>query len=341
MRRSAEEKREIIHIVEHSQLSVTQTLQELDVPRSSFYRWYGAYLEEGEEGLIDKRPQPRQFWNRIPDTVRKKVVDLALEHPDQSSRQLAWLFTDQEGYFISESSVYRILKCFDLIESPAFQVITATDTFKHPTKRVNELWQTDFTYFKIIGWGWYFLSTVLDDYSRYILAWKLTPTMSALDVQETLQTALNRTGLDHVQVRHRPRLLSDNGSCYLSKDLKAFLDSKHIEHTRGAPYHPMTQGKIERYHRSMKNVVKLQNYYYPWELEQEIARFVDYYNHQRYHESLNNLTPADVYFGRDKEVAVETTPACSGRHADNERDRRQTEIRICLENNLECIGHLF
>ena len=198
--------------------------------------------------------------------------------------------------------MYRILKGYDLIESPAFTVIKAADTFKHPTTRVNELWQTDFTYFKITGWGWYYLSTILDDFSRFILAFKLTNTMSALDVQDTLQMALDKTGLDHVLVQHRPRLLSDNGSCYVSGKLKTFLESKRIEHTRGAPYHPMTQGKIERYHRSMKNVVKLQNYYYPWELEQEIARFVDYYNHHRYHESLDNLTPADVYFGRDKEV---------------------------------------
>ena len=103
VRRSAEEKREIIHIVEHSGMSVNKTLKELDVPRSSFYRWYAAYQEEGEDGLIDKRPQPRQFWNRIPDDVRQDVVDLALEHSDKSPRQLAWQFTDQEGYFISES----------------------------------------------------------------------------------------------------------------------------------------------------------------------------------------------------------------------------------------------
>ena len=302
IRRSAAEKREIIHIVEHSQLSVTQTLEELEVPRSSFYRWYRDYLEEGEEGLIDKQSQPGQFWNRIPDTVRKQVVDLALEYPDQSSRQLAWLFTDQEGYFISESSVYRILKRYDLIESPAFEIIQAADQFKNPTKRVNELWQTDFTYFKIIGWGWYFLSTILDDYSRYILAWKLTSTMTAQDVQDTLELAIDKTGIEYVQVRHRPRLLSDNGSCYVSKDLKTYLESKHMVHTRGAPYHPMTQGKIERYHRSMKNIVKLQNYYSPWELERELASFVEYYNHQRYHEALDNMVPADVYFGRQKEV---------------------------------------
>ena len=293
---------EVVHLVEHSSLSVKRTLEELNVPRSTFYRWYKRYQEEGEVGLIDQQPNPRQIWNRIPREVKQQVVDLALQHPDRSPRQIAWMFTDKEGYFISESSAYRILKGYDLVESPAFTVISAANHFKHPTKRVNELWQTDFTYFKILGWGWYYLSTVLDDFSRYILAWKLTPTMNANDVQDTLQIALTKTGLDHVLVEHRPRLLSDNGSCYLSKDLKFFLDRKHIEHTRGAPYHPMTQGKIERYHRSMKNIVNLQNYFLPGELESQIASFVDYYNNHRYHESLDNLTPADMYFGRAKEV---------------------------------------
>ena len=180
--------------------------------------------------------------------------------------------------------------------------MSAKDKFEHPTKRVNELWQTDFTYFKIMNWGWYYLSTILDDFSRCILAWKLTSTMNAMDVQETLEIALRKTGLDHVNVLLRPRLLSDNGSCYLSHDLENYLQRKHIEHTRGAPYHPMTQGKIERYHRSMKNVVKLQNYYSPEELERELTHFVEYYNNQRYHESLDNLTPMDVYTGKAKEV---------------------------------------
>ena len=143
---------------------------------------------------------------------------------------------------------------------------------------------------------------MLDDYSRYILAWKLTPTMAATDVQETLEKALAYARLDRVRVQHRPRLLSDNGPCYVSGELRRFLESRRMEHTRGAPYHPMTQGKIERHHRSMKNIVQLRNYAYPWDLEREIARFVDYYNHQRYHESLGNVTPADVYFGRAKEV---------------------------------------
>ena len=302
IRRSEAEKREIIHLVEHSALSVKKTLDELQVPRSTFYRWYKQYLEEGEEGLIDHRPNPHQIWNRIPQEMKQQVVELALEHPERSPRQIAWLFTDEKGYFISESSAYRILKSFDLVESPAFRIMSAADEFKHPTQRIHELWQTDFTYFKIQGWGWYYLSTVLDDFSRYILAWKLTPSMSTTDVQETLLMALASTGLDQVLVEHRPRLLSDNGSCYVSGELRSFLDHRHIQHTRSAPYHPMTQGKIERYHRSMKNIVNLQNYFLPSQLETEIASFVNYYNHQRYHESLDNLTPADIYFSRAKEV---------------------------------------
>jgi transposase InsO family protein len=180
--------------------------------------------------------------------------------------------------------------------------MSAAEKYPHPTHQVHELWQTDFTYFKIQRWGWYYLSTVLDDFSRYIIAWKLTTTMAAIDVQDTLLLAFAATGLDHVLVQHRPRLLSDNGACYVSEQLRTFLQNKQMEHTRSAPYHPMTQGKIERYHRSMKNIVNLQNYYLPTQLEIEIASFVHYYNHERYHESLDNLTPADVYFGRAKEV---------------------------------------
>ena len=170
MRRSQEEKREIIHLVEHSELPMRRTLDELNVPRSTFYRWYRQYQEEGEEGLIDRRPKPHQFLNHIPHAVREQVVKLALEHPDQSSRQVAWHFTDERGYFISESSVYRILKGFDLVESPGFRMITAKDEFQNPTQRVNELWQTDFIDVRIMRWSWYYLSTVPDDYSRCILA---------------------------------------------------------------------------------------------------------------------------------------------------------------------------
>ena len=302
IRYTPEEKMEIIHLVEHSNLSVKKTLEELQVPRSTFYSWYQRYQEHGMDGLKNKKLKVKQFWNRIPDHVRGQIVNLALEYPDESPRQLTYRFIDEKAYFVSESSVYRILKGYDLIESPAFEVITARNKFDNPTKRVNEMWQTDFTQFLVVDWGWYYLSTVLDDYSRYILAYKLSPTMNAQDAEDTLKIALAKAEIDKVKVYHKPRLLSDNGPAYHSADLAQFLKERRIDHIYGAPYHPMTQGKIERWHRSMKNVIKLQNYYSPSELERAIAEWAEYYNNQRYHESLENVTPADVYFGREKEI---------------------------------------
>jgi putative transposase len=123
-------------------------------------------------------------------------------------------------------------------------------------------------------------------------------TMGAADVTETLNQALAITGVDQIRVKHWPRLLSDNGPAYLSGELREYLGERKMAHTRGAPYHPQTQGKIERYHRTMKNVVKLQHYYFPWELEAAFRDFVAYYNNERYHEAIEDVTPADVYFGR-------------------------------------------
>ena len=302
MRYSQSEKMEIIRMVEESDLPVKRTLQELDVPKSTFYGWYRRYESGGFDGLEDRSGGPNKFRNRIPDEEREKVVEFALKSPEKTPRELAFDITDKEGYFISESSVYRILKAFDLITSPAYIVLSASDKFRHQTKRINELWQTDFTYFKITGWGWYYFSSVLDDYSRYIITWKLFSSMSAADVQELLDHAIAKTGVTQVKVRHRPRLLSDNGPCYISSQLKNYLEEQKINHIRGRPYHPMTQGKIERFHRSMKNVINLENYYYPWELEKRLEEFVNYYNHERYHESIDNLTPADVFAGRREKV---------------------------------------
>ncbi len=302
MRHSQSEKMEIIRIVEGSSLGVKRTLAELDINRSTFYGWYRRYAEGGYDGLAVRPPQRQRFWNAIPPHVRTRVVETALEHEAKSPRELAWLITDTQGYYISESSVYRILKAHDLITSPNYTVLSAKDKFDQPTVRVNEMWQTDFTYLKVVHWGWYYLSTVLDDYSRYILSWRLCTGMSASDVKDTVDDAIARSGVEHVRIRHRPRLLSDNGPCYVSAELRNYLEEQGLGHVRGRPYHPMTQGKIERYHRSMKSILLLEHYYSPGELEAHIGRFVEFYNNQRYHESLDNVTPADVYFGRSARI---------------------------------------
>jgi len=256
MRYPASEKLEIIRLVERSSRPAKWTLDKLGVPRPTFYRWYDRYLEYGEDGLVDRAPMPRAVWNRIPHEVRSELLNMALDIPELSPRELAVRFTDTKGYFVSESSVYRLLKAHDLISSPAFIVMKAASEFKDKTTAINQMWQTDFTYFKIIGWGWMYLSTVLDDFSRYIISWKLCSTM------------------------------------------KTSVKDNRMSHVRGAPYHPQTQGKIERWHQTLKNRILLENYFLPGDLERQIESFVEHYNHHRYHESLKNVTPADVYFGR-------------------------------------------
>jgi len=305
MRYPASEKLEIIRLVEQSYLPVRQTLEKLGVSRPTFYRWYDLYQTAGPEALEDKTPRPERVWNRIPDKVRGQLVQLASDEPELSPRELATRFTDTKSYFVSEASVYRLLKDHDLIASPAYIVMKAADEFKDKTTAPNQLWQTDFTYLKVIGWGWFYLSTILDDFSRYIVAWKLCTTMNVGDVTQTLDLALQASGVDRAKVVQRPRLLSDNGPSYISADLAEWLDNRNMGHVRGAPCHPQTQGKIERWHQTLKNRILLENYYLPGDLEAQIGRFVDHYNHRRYHESLSNLPPADVYFGRAQTILLE------------------------------------
>ena len=130
MRYPASEKLEIIRIVEQSHQSIKRTLEQIGVSRPTFYRWYDLYRRFGEAGLEGKRSGTSNVWNRIPDTVRQQVVDLALDEPELSPRELAVTFTDTKGYFVSEASVYRLLKACDLITSPAFIVVKAADEFK-------------------------------------------------------------------------------------------------------------------------------------------------------------------------------------------------------------------
>ena len=185
------------------------------------------------------------------------------------------------------------------------------------------------TYFKIIGWGWMYLSTVLDDFSRYIIAWKLCTNMRAEDVTDTLDLALAASGCDSATVLHKPRLLSDNpvlsfaegGPCYIAGDLAEYIEANKMSHVRGAPMHPQTQGKIERWHQTMKNRILLENYFLPGDLEAQIEAFVEHYNHRRYHESLSNVTPADAYFGRAASILKQ-----------RERIKRQTIERRRLQH---------
>ncbi len=145
MRYPASEKAEIIRLVEQSHLPIRRTLEKLGIPRATFYRWVELYQTGGPEALEDRPSRPSRVWNRIPDEVRAKVIDLALEQPELSPRELAVRFTDKQRYFVSEASVYRLLKAHDLITSPAYIDINAADEFHDKTTAPYQLCRTDFT----------------------------------------------------------------------------------------------------------------------------------------------------------------------------------------------------
>ena len=139
MRYPASEKAEIIRLVEQSHLPAKRTLDKLGIPRATFYRWCDRYRDGGPEALTDHRSRPDRVWNRIPDDVRRQIIDLALELPELSPRELAVRFTDEKKYFVSEASVYRLLKAHDLITSPAYVVIKAANEFKEKTTEYSYL----------------------------------------------------------------------------------------------------------------------------------------------------------------------------------------------------------
>ena len=149
-----------------------------------------------------------------------------------------------------------------------------------------------------MGWGYYYLVTVLDDYSRFILAWKLQRDMTADSLIEVVQLAIDATGMTEVPVEDHTKLLSDNGSGYVSRAFRDYLHLVGIHHILASPFHPQTNGKLERYHQSIKQEVNQLLYQMPSDLEQAIAAFVDYYNYRRYHKALGNVTPDDVLQGR-------------------------------------------
>jgi putative transposase len=289
---SAVEKATVLNMVETMLRGKRQALMALGIPKSSYYRWRQGQPDSGNR----KRP-----WNRITPEEEDKVLTVARESPELSSRQLSAWITDNEGFAVSESTVYRILRREGLVKRQEMQ-LTAANEYHTKTTRPHQMWATDASYFRVVGWGYYYLVTVMDDYSRFILAWKLQKDMSANSLIEVVQEAVDATGMTDVPVEDRTKLLSDNGAGYVSRAFRDYLRLVGIGHILAAPFHPQTNGKVERYQQSLKREVNQLPYELPSQLERAIANFVDYYNYHRYHKALGNVMPADVLYGRREEI---------------------------------------
>ena len=288
---SLAERAGILAQVENQSGGKRQALLEMGVPRSTYYRW-----RKGSE--TRKRRTP---WNQITPDEERRILAVARELSELSSRQLSIWITDYEGFAVSESTVYRILRREGLVKRQEIQLVAAKE-YHNKTTRPHQMWATDASYFKVVGWGYYYLVTVMDDYSRFILGWKLQKDMSSDSLIEVVQEAVDATGMTDVPVDNRTRLLSDNGSGYVSRAFRDYLNLVGIGHILAAPYHPQTNGKIERYQQSLKKQVNQLPYELPSQLEKAITEFVDYYNYRRYHKALGNVTPADVLYGRREQI---------------------------------------
>ncbi len=286
------EKATILAQVESQSMGKRQALAELGVPKSTYYRWRRRQPDPGNK----RRP-----WNRITPDEDRRILAAAREFPELSSRQLAAWITDNEGFAASESTVYRVLRREGLVKRQETQ-LSAANEYHTKTTRPHQMWATDASYFRVVGWGYYYLVTVMDDYSRFILAWKLQKDMSANSLIDVVQEAVDSTGMTDIPVEDRTRLLSDNGAGYVSRAFRDYLRLVGIGHILAAPFHPQTNGKVERYQQSLKREVNQLPYEAPSQLDKAIADFVNYYNYRRYHKALGDVTPADVLYGRREQI---------------------------------------
>jgi len=330
---SVDKKCELIELVRRSPQPKRTTIAELGLSRSTFYRWQHRYREQGEAGLADRKPDPAAVWNRLRPQEKTAIVETALQQPDLSPRELACHITDQAGFTVSEATVYRVLKQYGLNRSITLVGFPAGKEFRVKTTAPNQMWQSDASYFFVVGWGWYYSIEVLDDYSRFVLASDLKPDTTADSISDVVEQAVAFTGLRQVPVEDRTKLLTDHGSGYLARVFEEYLRMLSIRHIYCAPHHPQTNGKIERFHETLKARMNLLVYTSPDELRRTMQNFIDYYNHRRYHEAIGNVTPADVYYGRQEEILR--------RRAEQKQRTIEERLRYNLgRSNLKLTGEL-
>ena len=330
---SVERKRELIELVRRTPQPKRTTIAQLGLARSTYYRWQRRFRDQGEVGLADRKPDPGAVWNRLRPEESNIIVQQALHQPDLSPRELACYVTDHAGFTVSEATVYRVLKRHGLSRTITLVGFPATKEFRVKTTAPNQLWQSDASYFFVAGWGWYYSILVLDDYSRFVLASDLKSDMTAHSISDVVEQAVTFTRMRQVPVEDRTRFLSDRGSGYLARVFEEYLEMLQIRHIYCAPYHPQTNGKIERFHETLKARMNLLVYTSPELLRKTMQDFIAYYNHHRYHEAIGNVTPADVYYGRREEILQ--------RRAEQKQRTIQQRLRYNLSRcNHQLMGEL-
>jgi transposase InsO family protein len=276
-------------------------LEALDLSRSTYYDWLGRYRRDGFRGLVGLPRPPIIPENKLLDAERAQIIATAKSLPLEGYRKIA-SYVEREGVFVSPTTVYRILSKAGLLATRKVRRRTAGERYVQEPTRPDELWATDISYVFVDGFGFFYLFSVMDTFSRYVVHWELRPTMTTDDAKDVVLAAVRKAG---ITPEHKLRLLHDNGTQFVSRQFKRFLRELKIEQVRTAYRHPETNGRLERYHSTLKEAtVRLETYRTPMSARAAIERFVYEYNTQRPHESLGNVTPASMHFGYADELRL-------------------------------------
>jgi len=275
-------------------------LKDVAIPRSTYYAWRAKYEAEGTRGL-EHRNRGRRAWNALTDEEETMVLRAAHDRPELSSR-LLWIYLlDEKEHSISKSTVFRILKKYNLIVARPQDQRPAGKAWRHKTTRPDEIYQCDATMFVIPGWGRYKAILVVDDFSRKLLAVLLMPDETSHSIANAVEIALENAHREGHNPRVKPKMLSDNGPGFIGEVLAEYLKARGIGHIFGAPYHPQTQGKVERLNRTMKEAMCMEISCSPDELQGKLLEFQRGYNATP-HSSIFNVSPNQMYAGRLKKI---------------------------------------
>lgn len=290
----------LIEAVEAHGAGRRKRLRDISLPPSTYYDWRRRYEQEGTSGL-EHKGRGRKAWNRLNEREEAMVLRAAHSRPELSPRLLSIYLLDEERTSISHSTVFRILKKNGLIVPRPQDQRPAAKEWRHKTTRPDEIYQCDATMFVIPGWGRYKAIPVIDDYSRKLLALPLKPDETSYSIADAVEEALERARREGHNPRTPPKLLSDNGPGFIGEVLAKFLKPKNITHIFGAPYHPQTQGKVERLNRKMKEAMCLEVSCSPDELQRRLREFQRVYNATP-HTAIFNVSPNQMYAGRLRKI---------------------------------------
>jgi len=297
---SPEEKVKLVEELSNEP-KLLERLRELGIATSTYYSWKRRLAARGAAAFIAESSAPKSVWNRLSQAERDLIESEARKYTEMSPRLLAWMLLDQHGVAVSESTVYRVLKAKGLVRQRPLDQRPAAKVWKKPTKAVDEIWQMDGTNFFIPQFGYYKAIPVIDDHSRKVLACPLLPDESGQSASDAFEMAMETAQREGHVIETRPTLLTDNGAGFSGEVLAKYLKARGVRHIFGAPYHPQTQGKVERFNRTLKERVNLWLHGTPDDLRAAIGKENEGYN-ERPHEALKNVCPNDVYAGRQEEV---------------------------------------